>query len=68
MPETMIVSGKHCPKGSVLKVTVTLLLRSISDAETDAMTATGADVNSFVGSGRSLHKNGVTELWRERNG
>jgi hypothetical protein len=68
MPETMIVSGKDCPKGSVLKVKVTLLLRSISDVETDAMTAAGADVNSFIGSGRSFHKNGVTELWRKRNG
>jgi hypothetical protein len=41
-------------------------LRSISDAETDAMTETGAYVNSFIGSGSSLHKNGITELWRER--
>jgi hypothetical protein len=67
MPETLIVSGKDYPKGSLLKVTVTLMVRSISDAETDAMKAAGADVDSFIGSGRSLHKNGVTELWRERN-
>jgi hypothetical protein len=59
---------KGLSEGLVLKVTVTLLVRSISDAVADAMTATGADVNSFIESGRSLHKNGVTELWREWDG
>jgi hypothetical protein len=60
-----MVSGKDVPKGSILKVTVTLLLRSMSDMTKEATAATGVDVNSLIGGGRSLHKNGVTALWRE---
>jgi hypothetical protein len=54
MPETMMVSGKDGPTEAVLKVTVTLLLRSISDVATEETATTGADVNSFIGRGRSL--------------
>jgi hypothetical protein len=68
MPETKIVSGKDSPKGSVLKVTVTLLLRSMYDAVTDAMMVNEADVNSLIESGRSIQTNNVTDLWRERSG
>jgi hypothetical protein len=56
MPKTSMVSGRDGPKGSVLKVTVALLLRSMSDVETEAMTENGAEVNSFVGRGRSFHR------------
>jgi hypothetical protein len=38
------------------------------DVIMDGMAETGADVNSFSGRGRILHKNGVTVLWRERSG
>jgi hypothetical protein len=69
MPETSMVSGKDGPKGSVIKVTVTLLLRSMSDdVVMETMAENGAEVNSFIGRGRSLHINGVTVLWRECSG
>jgi hypothetical protein len=63
-----IVPGKNGPKGSVLKMTVTLLLRSISDLAMEATTAIGADVNSFIGRGNSLQTRGVADLWRKRSG
>jgi hypothetical protein len=56
------------PKGSVTKVMVTLSLRSMPDVVIDAMMANGADVNSFIGSGRSLHTNDVTDLWHKCSG
>jgi hypothetical protein len=68
MPETKIVCGKNGPKGSVLKLTVICPLRSMSDVVADVMMVNGADVNSFIGSGRILQTNGVTDLWRERSG
>jgi hypothetical protein len=68
MPETKIVSGKDGTKGSVLKVTLTLLLQSMSDAVTDAMTAKGADLKSFFRSGSSLETSSVTDLWCEHSG
>jgi hypothetical protein len=49
MLETKTVYGKDGPNVSVLKVTVTLLLRSMYDVVTEAMTAIGAYVNLFVG-------------------
>jgi hypothetical protein len=59
---------KRWSKGTVLKVTVTLLLLSMSDVEMDAMKENGAEVSSFIGRGRSLYINSITILCWERSG
>jgi hypothetical protein len=58
MPDTGIVSENYGPKGSILNLTGITLLQAISYALRDAATATGAAVNSFIGSGRKLANEG----------
>jgi hypothetical protein len=56
------------PKGSVLNVTVIPSLRAISDAVSDTATATGAAVNSLIGSGKTLQMEGVKGNVSQRGG
>jgi hypothetical protein len=58
MPDTGIVSENYGPKGSILNLTGITLLQAISYALRDAATATGAAVNSFIGSGENLQMKG----------
>jgi hypothetical protein len=68
MCDTGIVSGNDGLNRSVLNMVMISSLRAISDDVSDAATATGAAVNSFIGSGKTLQMKGSAGNVLQRGG